>query len=272
MLLQKVNLAITKATDLILLPFQMLPPVWGIIWLSLISSFVILVIFKYLSSPKKIRREKDRIKAYILAIRIYRDQWLVILESFVMSLWHTLRYFALNLVPLAVVLVPLFFLFVQMDIRYGYRAFKEGETAIVKVKLQEGFSPEELSLKKSQEGKYKKLITVNIYALGEKNWKVKFISSGNLKFKTSGEEITKNFTVEERVTALSLRKYCRAGLHLLLYPAEPLCNNSDIEYIEIKYPSRSISFLGIKTHWLVWYLLFVLIIVLALHKRFKIEF
>ncbi len=271
MFIAAVNRIFTGAVELLILPFKPLPPIWSLLWLSFLSSLLILFVFRLLSSPSKIRRAKDLIKANILAIRIYRDQWVVILRSFTMSLWHTLRYFLLNLLPLAVVIVPLFFLFVQMDIRYGYRPFAPGETTVLKVKVREGRELSDIKLIEKH-GEYSSLVEVNVKALSEKDWKVKIAGPGYFEIDLGGERVKKSYQVGEGLYPLSLRKYCRPGLHLLLYPAEKLCKSSDIEYISLKYPHRSISFLGVKTHWLVWYLLFVLIIVLALRKTFGVEF
>ncbi|HNX96352.1 MAG TPA: hypothetical protein PKK12_01605, partial [Candidatus Aminicenantes bacterium] len=118
-----IDSAVTGGFDLLLAPFARLHPFWGILVCSLLTSIVALLSYRWFSRPDSIRRCKDQAKASILAIRIYRDSWQVLLVAFFRSLWFTLRYFALNLVPILAVLPVLFLLFVQMDIRYGRRPF-----------------------------------------------------------------------------------------------------------------------------------------------------
>src|SRR5512136_868508 len=102
-MIQKINYIITLVFDLVLYPFGFINPFWGVLFLSILMSFVVLMVYKKISSPKTIKATKEKIKANILAIRIYKDFWKVILSSFFKSMFYTVKYFSLNMVPLLVI-------------------------------------------------------------------------------------------------------------------------------------------------------------------------
>ena len=116
-------------------------------------SFIVLIVYKKISSPETIKITKEKIKANILAIRIYKDFWRVILSSFFKSMFYTAKYFSLNLVPLLVIIPILFPVFVQMDVRYGMRPFRVGEEMIIKAQVSQ--EPQGLDIKLLESGNIK---------------------------------------------------------------------------------------------------------------------
>ncbi len=259
----------TKATEVLLYPFKSLHPFWGILWLSIISSVIILFIYKWISSPTLIRKAKDRIKADILAIRIYKDQWKVIIYSFFSALFNVVKYFLLNLMPLIVIFPVLFFLFVQMEWRYGVRPFKPGEETIVKVKTTDGI---DVNLQPSDF--YREEVKVRIPALNEVDFRVKIEGKGKgmLFFETENSKFSKEIVSSIRGVVIIPVRFSHPSLEMLLYPWEPPLENPEIQWIRVNYPSTTIKFLGINAHWIIWYLVLVVVLVLPVHKKFGIEF
>lgn len=272
-MIQKINYAITRLFDIILYPFSFINEFWGILFLSILMSFVVLWLYKWISSPRLIRKAKDRIKANILAIRLYKDSGKIIIISFFKSLFYTFKYFGLNLLPLLLIIPILFPAFVQMDIRYGMRPFQPGEEIIVKAK----FNPDMqgLNIQLLDDEHYKpKMKPVFIKALKEANWKLEAQEAGQaqLKIKVDDRVYEKNIWIGKTRAALSNKKMKESSWEHFLDPADKLLPAGELEYISFKYPAGEISFAGIKTHWLVFNIILVLIIVLALKNRFGIEF
>ncbi len=257
----------TLLTDYLLFPFRNLPPFWGVLWLSLITSVLVLLVYRWLSFPAQVRRAKDSIKAHILAIRIYRDHPGVIVKSFFAAMGNVLRYFALNLVPLLVLFPLLFFLFVQMEWRYGARPFRPGETALMKVRAQEDVDvlPSDF---------YKKELKVRVRALEEVDFRIRPLKEGigKVLIQCRGERLEKRLVCGELPTYVVEKRFSGTSWEMLLYPWEKPMASSCVRWISIDYPSRSVSFLGIRAHWLLWYLLLILVFVLPVHKKFGIEF
>jgi len=271
---QKINYFLTRGCDLLLAPFAKLPPFWGILFLSLLTSLFVLVVYRAVSSPRKVRDTKNQIKANILAIRLYRDFWKTIVGSFFKSLYYTGKYFVLNLVPLFLLLPLLFLLFVQMDIRYGMRPFRPDESITVKAGFKGNIGAVNVEIQPNPH--YRSAMNpVFITALREVDWKLQAGKSGStaIAINVDGTTVSKNLVIGENMPALSNKKMAASSLEHFIYPAEKLlAAPTSLKYVYIQYPARSISFLGLRTHWLVYYLVFTMVIALALKNRFGVEF
>jgi hypothetical protein len=271
---QKVNYFLTRACDLLLAPFAKLPPFWGILFLSLLTSLFVLAVYRLVSSPAKVRETKNLIKAHILAIRLYRDFWRTIIVSFFRSLYYTGKYFALNLLPLLLVLPLMFLLFVQMDIRYGMRPFRPGESFTVKAGFSRALGA--LTVELQADPHYKIAMNpVFINHLREVDWKLRAgqNGSGEIFITVNGNTVRKNLRIGAGLPALSNKKLSVSGWGHFIYPVEKLLAPAPaLDYVSLQYPARSISFLGLRTHWLVYYLALTMIIALALKKKFGVEF
>ncbi|MCU0237697.1 MAG: hypothetical protein MUC72_11555 [Acidobacteria bacterium] len=271
---QKLNYLLTRGCDLLLLPFAKLPPFWGILFLSLLTSLFVLVVYRAISSPRRVRDTKNQIKANILAIRLYRDFWRTIVSSFFKSMFYTGKYFVLNLFPLLVVLPLMFLLFVQMDIRYGMRPFHPGESIAVKARFAGEIGQKETVIAAAP-GTTAAMNPVVIDALREVDWKLKAGGSGrtDIIITVDGATASKSLVIGNGLRALSNKKLAASSLEHFIYPAEKLlAPRSPLKSISIQYPARAISFLGFETHWLVYYLVLTMIIALALKNRFGVEF
>ena len=271
---QRLNFFLTRACDLLLAPFAKLPPFWGILFLSLLTSLFVLFVYRAVSSPRKVRETKNRIKANILAIRLYRDFWKTIVGSFFKSLYYTGKYFLLNLAPLFLVLPLLFLLFVQMDIRYGMRPYRPGEAITVKARFDGGIAAVNVALAPSN--RFRAVMNpVYIDSLREVDWKLKAGGEGStaIVIQVDGTAFSKDLRIGGGLPALSNRKMAASSLAHFIYPAEKLLEApSPLKSISLQYPARSISFLGLRTHWLVYYLLLTMVIALALKNKFGVEF
>jgi hypothetical protein len=271
---QKFNYFLTKACDLLLWPLQKLPPFWGIFTLSLLTSLFVLAIYRAVSNPKKVKDTKNQIKAHILAIRLYRDFWKVIIISFFKSLYYTGKYFVLNLIPLFLVLPLMFLLFVQMDIRYGMRPFMVNEDIVVKAGFNQDISTLAVELQ-SDPHFQARMNPVFISSLREVNWKLRAYQNGAnaIAISVNGTTVRKNLLIGASVPALSNKKMTVSGWAHFIYPVEKLLAPTPaLKYISLQYPPRSIGFLGFHGHWLFYYLVLTMIIALALKNKFGVEF
>ena len=271
---QKFNYFLTRGFDLLLAPFAKLPPFWGILFLSLLTSLFVLAVYRAVSKPQKVRDTKNRIKAHILAIRLYRDFWKVIIVSFFKSLYYTGKYFVLNLFPLLLVLPLMFLLFVQMDIRYGMRPFRAGEDITVKAVFNNDISAVNAEMQPNAFFRAA-MNPVVIKALKEIDWKLKAGTNGitTIAIRVDGTTVGKNLVIGEKMTALSNKKMTASSPEHFIYPAEKLlAAPASLKYVHIQYPARRIGFLGLHTHWLVYYFALTMIIALALKNKFGVEF
>lgn len=273
-MIQTINYAITKMFDVILYPFSFINDFWGILFLSIVSSVVVLVIYKYASSPRLIRRAKNQVKSSILSIRLYKDFWRVILASFAKSLAYTLKYFVLNVGPILFIIPILMPVFAQMDVRYGMQPFEEGKILVVKAKFNR--SVEDLDVQLLANRHVEPVMNpVFIKALNEVNWKLRVVNGGTtaLEIKVGDRVVQKALFAGDYRGTISNKKFSRSQLDHFIYPVESLFpEDSHLEHIYVRHPGKLVSFLGTRIHWIIHYLVLVLIIVLTLRKRFNVEF
>ncbi len=281
-MIYSINHFFTKVFDVILSPIRNVNDFWPILFLSILMSFFILFLLKYISFPKKIKNEKEKIKANIFAIRIYKDFWKVILSSFFKSLFHTLKYFMFNLAPFLIIIPLLTPIFTQMESRYGVRPFKPSEVVVVKADFKKNIKDAEIYLMKNEHFNpvmppvfmdyYSKIKGVRIHQI---DWKIKIIKNGvsTIDIIAFGKQFSKRIVIGDHKISLSDTKYDISGWGHILYPSESLFGeNSDIRSVSISYPGKLITFMGIKMHWIIWNLIIMVILILVFKDRFGVEF
>ncbi|MCZ6766900.1 MAG: hypothetical protein O7D32_08200, partial [bacterium] len=128
---------ITGLTNALLFPVGQ-SPTWGLIWLSLLAGVMMAVVFKYTSSPKRIKAAKDKVKARILEMRIYQDDPGLIIKAFGGTMVSNGRYLAALIVPFVILIGPITIVWMQLDERYSRRYLAIGAQTILSVELKEG--------------------------------------------------------------------------------------------------------------------------------------
>ena len=94
-----VNAALRALFDALLLPFRSLPPIVGLLVVSLVVSIGMLLVFKRTSNQARLEAVKRQIHACLFEIRLFNDDLPAILRAQVEILRHNLRYLGLSLVP-----------------------------------------------------------------------------------------------------------------------------------------------------------------------------
>ena len=131
------NSVLTSLFDLLLAPFQSLHPFWSLLIISLPTTILILVIIRYTSNQEGIRETKNKIRAHLLEIRIYKDNFGVILSAEKKILTNTFKYLKYLLKPMFLVILPVAIIIIQLDGWFGNRPLKTGESTIISLKLSD---------------------------------------------------------------------------------------------------------------------------------------
>lgn len=272
------NQALDSVIRVFFYPIRALNPWVGMTVVSLATSSMLLLVFRYLSNQQEIRRVKDRIKAHLLEMLLYRDDLRASLRAQGRILSCNLRYLSCTLKPLLVMSVPVLLVLIHLEFWFGYQPLKPGEAAILKVKLAGGMQPSRtrLALQHSS-GIDVETDPLRIDAEREVDWRLRAKEDGRQKIKleTGGETIEKEVAVGgtslSRVSPARVRSSWRDEL---LNPGEPMIPASSfIERIEISYPRSGMAFLfGWRPHWLLVYFTLTIIFALVLKPLLKIEF
>lgn len=247
-----VNSIITRCFDLLLAPWGW--SAWaGLVVISLITGAVLLMVFRYTSNQRGIRATKDQIISHLLEVLLYRDDVRVVLRAQARLARDNLRYLTYAVVSLAFMIIPVGFLLVQTDLRFGHRPLRPGETAIVAIKLQPGVDLDEVSLA-APPGIEVETLPLRIRALDEVDWRVRAASPGRreLRFAVAGEEFTKQIVVGDLGGRVSTARVAGGVWLQFLHPGEPpISAEVRAKSASVSYPSAEMELLGWRVHW-VW--------------------
>jgi hypothetical protein len=269
--------AIDKIFDLVLLPFRSLDPFWSLLLFSLLLGVFMLVIFRHTSDQKQIKEVKDRIKAHVFEIRIFKDDVRILLSAQKNVVLYNLKYMQHFVRPMLVMIVPVAVVLLQLEGWFGYRPLKPGESTIVSMKTSQGTEKETAKMTLTAE----KGLTVETPSLripGEEvDWRVRADEPGEhtLTFTIGEQVVQKKIIVSSdgslaRVSPGVATASLMWGAFLNSNQESPLVN-ATAQFIEVEYPSRAIKVLGWELHWLLLFFVLSTLLAFALKGFFRVE-
>lgn len=260
-----INVPVNALGKLLSVPIGALPGWLSNTIISAVTGLVLLIIFKYTSNQRAIGKVRDNIKANMLALKLFKDDISVTLQSqgrvfkgAFLLLFHAIR-------PMLVMIVPVSLLLAQMGLWYQSRPLLPGEEAVVTMKLNSnieapwpnvGIGP--MPAADITSG------PVRIFSKREICWKLRAVESGyhRIIFQVGRHQIDKELVIGDGFMRVSAE---RPGWHwadILLYPVEkPFGSDSVVQSISIDYPERLSRTSG-TGWWLIYF--FVASLVFAL--------
>ncbi len=141
-----VNRAMKSTFDVLWTPFASAPLWVGVLVLGVAFGVLALIAMKYTTNPKRVSHYKDRYQGHILAIKLFRDSFSVVISSLGRTLAWVGAYLTEQFKPMLVMLIPFMLLFAQMQMRLGYRPLDVGAPVLLTVDLAPGQSVEAMAL------------------------------------------------------------------------------------------------------------------------------
>jgi hypothetical protein len=260
---------------LLFYPLRYVPPVWGLIVISLLTGLVMLMVFRFTSNQTAIKAVRDKISGHILEIRLYKDSPRVIILAMGKILRYNLTYLRYALIPLLVVIIPVMLIVVQLNYRYAYRPYVVGESFVVKVRLPEGNLDSDLRpTLMVPVGLRIETPSLYIHNQDEVDWRVGTRAEGKheLLVQLGTKQVRKSLQVGRGLGLLSPSRAAKTFLGFLLSPAEqPLPSGSPIQSIEVNYPKRALSIFGLHIHWLVLFIVLSVLFGFAVKRPLGVE-
>jgi uncharacterized membrane protein (DUF106 family) len=259
------------------LPLRVLGPWAAMAAVSLLTGLLMLFIFKKTSNQDGILRTKNLIKAHLLEIRLYKGDFGQTMRSQGRILLANGRYLGFAVKPMLVMFVPVLLLLLQLDVWYGARSLKPGESAIVKVLLDPSASPLRTPLSiEAPAGLTVETPALRIEEEREIDWRVRADVAGlhELKFSLDGRSFTKTVAVGQAPLKAKIvpRRVRSGGWDALNHPGEALLPAAlPVISVEVAYPPAGLSLFGWRMHWLVAYFLLSIVFGLGLKGFFKVE-
>lgn len=110
-----------------------LPPAWQVVVLAVPGALFALAIYKLVSNQDAIRDAKDKIVAYLLELRLFRDDLRVLLRAEGRVFASIGRYLGHSLLPMVVMLPVFLLVLIQIESRFAFRGLAPDEQALVTV-------------------------------------------------------------------------------------------------------------------------------------------
>lgn len=241
----------------LLWPVSSLKPVWGLAFLSLLTGLFMVWVFGRVSRQKAIREVRDRIRGNLLGVRLYRHDVPVVLRLQGRILRDTWSYMSLSLLPMLVLLVPIFLLLVQLNHHFGFLPLRPHDSAVVKVTFREGASLDRPLSLDMPPGVSLETPTLRIPALGEAAWRIRIDEPGQheITLRAGDDTIPKRVEAGTGWGAVSTLR-SSALTDTFFFPGEaPLSSSSDVVRFEVAHQPLVLHVFGIELHWLTFFLI-----------------
>ena len=251
----------------------LVPPLLALAVLAVPMAIVALLVFRWISNQKAIRRAKDRIGAHVLEIRLFPDQLSVVARAYLAMLGSTFLYLRHALRPVAVLFVPVFFLFVQMEAYFEHKPLPVSQNFLLRAVVAKGQDVNDLQIELPS-GLELTAPPVHIPDEREVDWRLNPRRQGayELRLRLRGTEYTKRIVAGSGLRRVNSERR-RGGLwQTLLSQAEaPLPETGALEGIAVQYPPREIAIWKWEFNWVWVFLVLMLGSALALKNVVGVE-
>ena len=274
LLIALINGIANRTCDLLVLPFRAIHPLAALTVFAILTGVVMLLVYKFTSNQRAIRRAKDRMQAHVLAVRLFQDQLGVVLRAYGRILRATLGYLRLSILPLAIMFVPLALLLVQLDARFAYRAPRVGEPLLLTVRVAQASDMDGVTLELPAEVALTAPLLRNAQGR-EVVARIEPQKTGSwmVGVKIAGIVYAKQLIVSDWLENLSLERAGPGVLERILHPVEdPLPAAAPLVSIALKYPERRIALGHFDVNWIVAFFVLSLVAGFAMKRPLRAEF
>jgi uncharacterized membrane protein (DUF106 family) len=270
------NSVFGKIFEVIFLPFRSLNPWFGMLAISIITGILMLVIFRWTSNQEGIRNAKNKIKAHLLELRLYKDSLGQSLKSQAKILSANFSYIGYALKPMLVMIIPIMLILIQLNLWFGSHSLVAGQEVLCKITLKKGSDPLQAGISLEAPSALEvETPPLRIEEEREIAWRLRAKENGihTLTFHWNQESFTKSVAVgQKKLSRISVLKPGPDFFGQLFNPGErPLPKQPPVESIKIAYPAKRMNFFGLHVHWLVTFFIFSIVFGFALKGVFKVE-
>jgi hypothetical protein len=236
-------------------------PLLLVLAVSIVIGLLMVIVFRYTSDQKAIGRAKDRLKAHLLAVRLFQDQLPVVMRAYGRILRGTGSYLRLAFTPFLIAILPITFLIIQLDRYFGWTPLHQGETFLVEARVDDPAAANAIELQLPPE-LVSSAPAVHIPADKEVVWRVEAQRDGryDIHLTAAGERVSKQVIVAPGLARVSPVRLRGNFWERMFTSGEPaLAENSPVQSIAISYPPRVINFASMEWNWIVLFFVVSLI-------------
>ena len=269
-----INVPVNAAGEFLLAPVAVLPEWLSNTIISAVAGVILITIFKYTSNQTAIGKVRDRIKANMLALKLFKDSMSVTLKAQGRLFTAAGLLLVYALVPMLVMIVPVSLLLGQMGLWYQYKPLQPGQETIVAMQLN-GPANTPLPQVNIKPTDVVDITTGPVHVTSKQQvyWKIKANQEGlhHLIFQIEGEDVEKELAVGEELMRISSHRPGWQWPDILLYPHEkPFVPDSPVKSISIEYPPRGTKTFGIN-NWLIYFFIASMIFAFIFKPILKVK-
>jgi len=248
-------------------------------WLSAtivgaVTGVLLLLMFKYTSRQKSIKKVRDDIKANLLALKLFKESAVVALKAQGGILIGAFWLFVFALVPMIVMMVPVLLFLGQLALWYQKQPLHVGEEAVVTLKINgdKDAAWPKIALEPTNALDVD-IGPVKVVSEREVCWNIKAKEKGlhHLVFQVGDEKVDKELAVGDGFMRVSEQRPGWAWFDVLTNPWEkPFSSDSQIESIKIVYPERSSWVDGTDT-WVIYWFIVSFVAAILFRKVFNVN-
>ena len=252
-----INQAMEMVFSVLLWPFRMLAPIWGLTFVSVLTGIFMVWVFGRVSNQQGISRVRDRIRGNLLGVRLYQHDVPVVLGLQGRILRDTLTYMNHSLVPMLVLLIPMLFILIQLNYSFGFRPLSTGEVTLLKATFSDPAALSQQLRLEAPDGIEVETPALRIPVLSEAAWRIRVKAPGShaVKLWVGDKSFEKQIQGGENWGPISPLRSIHLTDVLLYHGEEPLPASAQISSLELAYPPLSIQLFGWEVHWLVFFFL-----------------
>jgi hypothetical protein len=236
-------------------------PLFMVLAISIVIGFLMVIVFRYTSDQKAIGRAKDRLKAHLLAVRLFQDQLPVVMRAYGKILHGTGSYLRLAFTPFLIAILPITFLIVQLDRYFGWLPLQPAQSFLVEARVNDPAALNDASLQLPPELS-SSAPAVHVPKDNEVVWRVVAERAGQyeIKIAAAGQTVSKRVVVSPVLARVSpIRLKDNFWERMFTSGESALAENSPVQSIAISYPPREISFAWMEWNWIVLFFVVSLI-------------
>lgn len=219
---------------------------WSLTAIAALTGLALLWVSKRFSSSARTSICRRRMRAQLYAMRLYAADPALVLHAQAQLLLWTGRYLWAMLPPIAVAILPMAFLFSQLDNVYGHRALADGEATTVTARFSGPAAPDA-----TLEGRGVLVETPGVRLPGGREvcWRVR---------NQSGEP--RRIILHAGAVEVSRSIHCGGGFSV------PFHFWRSAASLEVSCPAANLNVLGFAVAWLPWFLLVALLTMLVCRR------
>jgi hypothetical protein len=246
---------------MIVKPLSKWPAIWGILFFSILTGLVLLILFKHISNQKGIATAKSRISAHLLEILLYRNDVKRSFTALLNLLQYNLKYLGYAFKPLLIISPVMFILYIQFSSLYVYRPVQVGEQIIITISCRAAVPLENVQLSENEGFKIKSS-PLRLLKEQQIQWKIEALREGisELTFRWNDEKVDKRLVIGQSIVPLAAQRVSVHNLNTILHIAESsLPEKSFLKNVSIAYPRRVFPLFGWRLSWFTWFIVVTLL-------------